>query len=85
MRTLSIVGIIMGLFTAGMSIWRWGGGLYDVPFKMWIGIVVAIAIMAGAYLIDWMTLRDKITSNQNQKIDSMQQEIKGLKEMNNLK
>lgn len=85
MRTLSIVGIIFGLFIAGLSIWRWGGGLYDIPFKMWTGIFFAISIMAWSYLIDYMRFRDKITSNQNQKIDSIQQEIKAIKEMNDLK
>lgn len=75
----------MGFFIAGISIWRWGGGLYDEPFKMWVGVFFAISIMAWSYLIDWMTHRDKIANNQNKKLASISQEIKGLKELNNLK
>ena len=85
MRTLSITGILFGFFIAGMSIWRWGGGMYDIPFKMWIGIAIAIAIIGGAYMIDWMTMKEKHDNNTNKKIDEVWLEIKNLKELNDLK
>jgi len=85
MRTLSILGIIAGILLICYSIWRWGGFLYDEPFRMCVGMFIGICIMAFSYIIDWITLRDKIDDSRNQRYDSLIQEIKAMKELNNLK
>lgn len=81
MRTLSILGIIVGILIAGYSIWRWGGWLYDEPFRMFMGIFIGISIMGFSYIIDWMTLRDKLDRNKYEKIDSVVREFKTIKDM----
>ncbi len=84
MRTISKIGVLLGLFVAGVSVWRWMI-FYDSPFRLVIGLFLAISLMAWAYVIDWMTLRDKKDSNLHERIDSVAQEIHGIKELNNLK
>ena len=72
MRTISILGIAIGLFVAGYSIWRWSSGLiYDSPFRTFVGVFVAISIMAWAYVIEWMTIKDKETLNLAHRIDTL--------------
>ena len=73
MRTLSICGFIIGLAAAGFSIWRWGSGyMYDSPFKTIIGLFIALSIMAWAYVIDWMMMKDKQIDNLSYRVDSIQ-------------
>lgn len=79
MRTLSILGIVAGLSVAGYSVWRWGGWLYDDQFRMFVGIFIGISIMGFSYIIDWMTLRDKIDRKNNKNLDSAVQEIKTIR------
>jgi len=73
MRTISICGLVLGLFIAGFSIWRWSSGyVYDSPFRSIIGLLIALSIMAWAYVIDWMTMKDKEITHIKFRIDSIQ-------------
>lgn len=81
MRTLSILGMLVGLFVFGYSIWRWGGWLYDDPFRMFVGIFIGISIIGFSYIIDWMAMRDKLDGNRHKRIDSVVQEVKTIKGM----
>ena len=85
MRTLSILGMIFGLFISVFSILRWGVLLYDDFFRMSVGISIGISFAAFSYIIDWMALRDKLDENKYKKIDSLSQEMKGINELINLK
>lgn len=84
MRTISILGIVLGVFVAGMSVYRWGV-LYDDMFRLVVGCFIAVSIMAWAYVIEWMTGKHKSDENLHKLIDSVAQELRGLKELNNLK
>ncbi len=84
MRTISKIGVLLGLFVMGVSVWRWMI-FYDSPFRFVIGLFLAISLMAWAYIIDWMTLRDKREENLDKRITSLAQELRGIKELNNLK
>ena len=79
MRVISIVGFTIGLLVGGYSVWRWGGWLYDEPFRMLVGIFIGISIIGFSYIIDWMTLRDKIDRVRNEKMDSAIQEVKSIR------
>ena len=73
MRTISICGLIVGFFVAGFSIYRWSSGLiYDSPFRTIVGLFVAISIIAWAYMIDWMTMKDKETNNDERRITELE-------------
>jgi len=73
MRTISMLSFIIGLFVAGLSVWRWSSGyVYDSPFKTLVGLFVALSIMAWAHVIDWMTRKDEETLNLAYRIDSIQ-------------
>ena len=92
MRTISKLGILLGFFVIGVSIWRWTV-LFDSPFRLVIGIFVAVSLMAWAYLIDWMLrtendinyMKDEDIQNLSKRIDSLAQELRAMKELNNLK
>ena len=84
MRTISKIGVLLGLFVAGVSIWRWMI-FYDSPFRFVIGLFVALSLMAWAYLIDWMTMKDKKDEHLHKRFDSLTQELRGIKELNDLK
>jgi hypothetical protein len=84
MRTISKLGIVLGLFVAGLSIWRWMI-FYDSPFRLTIGLFVALSLMAWAYVIDWMTMKDKKDTARHREHDSLVQEVRGMKELNGLK
>lgn len=73
MRTISICGFLMGLFVMGYSLWRWGGVyMYDSPFRTIVGLFIALSIMAWAYVLDWMTMKEKELENLAYRIDSLQ-------------
>ena len=84
MRTICKIGILLGLFVVAVSIWRWMI-FYDSPFRFVVGCFIAFSIMAWAYVIDWITGKDKSDNELYEKIDSLAQSFKGLKELNNLK
>lgn len=84
MRTISILGIVLGFFVAGVSTWRWMV-FYDEPFRLVMGLFVAVSIMAWAYMIDWRTDKDKYDEKIERRIDSLRQELAATKELNNLK
>ena len=79
MRTISIIGLIIGICIAGYSVWRWGGWLYDEPFRMLVGISIGISFAAFSYIIDWMTRRDKLDENKHKRIDSVVEEVKSIR------
>lgn len=84
MRTISRIGIVLGILIACLSVYRWSF-FYDVPYKMYVGFFVAGCVTFWAYLIDWMTMQDKIKDNLHKRMDSLVQEISGIKEVNDLK
>ncbi len=73
--------MLVGLSIAGYSIWRWGGWLYDEPFRMLVGIFIGMSVMGFSYIIDWMTMRDKLDENKFKRLDSVSQEINTIREM----
>ena len=73
MRTKSICGLLTGLSVAGYSIWRWSSGLiYDSPFRTFVGLFFAFSIMAWAYLVEWMTMKDKENNNEEKRITELE-------------
>ncbi|HEC40027.1 hypothetical protein LCGC14_0509670 [marine sediment metagenome] len=80
MRTISKIGVLLGFSVAGVSVWRWMI-FYDSPFRFVIGMFVALSLMAWAYLIDWMTMKDKKDEYLHKRFDSLAQELRGKYEL----
>ncbi len=76
MRTISKLGILLGFFVAGASIWRWMV-IYDSPFRLIVGLFIAVSLMAWGWTLDWRTEKDKWDQNIKKRIDSLRQEIDG--------
>ncbi len=84
MRTISILGVVLGFFVIGMSTWRWMF-VFDSPFRLVVGLFIAISIMAWAYIIEWMTGKHQSDENLSKRIDSLAQEIRGKYEQLDIK
>ena len=86
MRTLSIVGFTGGLMVIVFSIWRWSSAwLYDSPFRLLVGCFIGLCIMGFSYILDFMTLKDKISDHRDKKYDNLERNVRGIVELNDLK
>ncbi len=61
---------VLGIFTSVCSTIRWFF-MYPDTSQFIIGVVIGIILLAGAYVYEWMKLKDKKVKQLEKRLDSL--------------